>query len=996
MGKVRMARVVGCLLLLGLAHCGSGSGSAGSRGTAAASSSLAAGWKSRDIGSVGQAGSTDYSAGVTTIAGSGADIWNSADGFRFVHQTLSGDGEITARVTSLDPTDEWAKSGVMIRETLDPGSPFAMTVVTPLHGTSMQVRLQAGQGCGLDFGPNLAPPAWVRLTRAGDQFTGAASSDGRTWTTIAVRTIAMAAEVYVGLCVTAHNNALRAASTIDSIGLSGSIGGWIAATGAAGLTPVHLGNVALNDGFWKPRIETNRTVSIPMIRQALVDNHTLDNFPKAAGLMGGDHDGFMWADGDTYALLEAMAIALELHPDPALESQMEGIIAHVIAAQVKSGPLAGYCNTYFQLGNAGRGYGGSTVTTQPWEDLIAAHEHVVAGGFLQAAIAHFRATGRTYFLDAARKYSDHMSSVFGEGRRSGVPGHQGPEYVLFNLWSVPGVGRPSDFEQSRFYLEERGRHSGGRAIYGEFCQDLWPIRSSTEPLGHGVRGPYMWAGATDLAGASGDTGLLEAVDGIWTNVVERKMYPTGGFGHRLYNEGFSVDHDLSSEQAYNETCAACGMIFWTHRLANLRADARYTDVMERVLYNGFASGRSLDGTRLYYNNDMIRTGAKSRTGILCCPMNIIRTTPSVPGYQYATAPGDGIWTHLYIAGQASIPYGSGAVSLTQETAYPWDGAVKITVGVTAPTTFALHLRIPGWAAGATATVNGAPIDMGGASRGYLPVSRTWQSGDVVQLALPMTLRRLHSDPKVFAHQGRAAIARGPIVYCLEADDNPVDVHRIVIPAGAALSASFDGGLLGGVTKIMGTGHHADNGSPVAFTMIPYAVWDNRSHDGGMCVMVPETTGAASVHLDRGRLGNATVTASFGADVAAVNDGILPKDSNDQTIPRFTWWNHQGTEEWIAVQFPQPIRVWRSDLFWFNDSGAGGGCDFPATIRHEYWTGSAWQPVQLDADYANSGDLFASWHFTTVRFAPVTTTKLRLVVQLKPGKSAGVLEWRVPE
>ena len=973
-----------------LAGCSGGSSDGGGGGSTAGFA--AAAWKSADVGATGLAGSVDYEAGIHTLRGSGADIWNAADEFRFSWLPLSGDGEITARVLSLEATNEWAKSGVMIRESLAPGAPFAMTVVTPTHGTSLQGRDLAGGGCDLAFGPNLTAPAWVRLTRSGDVFTGRASSDGRTWTLIGSRTIPMGADVLVGLCVTAHDDALECETRIDAVGISGRVQGWVA---RSGLRAVPFGRVTLQDGFWAPRIATNRTASIPQMRQALLDNHTIDNFAKAADLMGGNRDGFPWSDGDVYALVEAMAYSLRQHPDGALEDHMEQIIANIIAAQLKSGPLSGYLNTYFQLGNAGRGYGGSTLTLQPWEDLIGAHEHIVAGGLLQAGVAHFETTGRTTLLDAARKYSDHMSSKFGEGKTVGVPGHQGLEYVLFSLGMLPGVGRASDFEQAKFYLDERGRHSAGREVYGEFCQDLRPIREETEPLGHCVRMGYQSMAATDLAATTGDAALLDAVDRAWTNLVERKMYVTGGTGHRLYNEGYAPDWDLSHGQAYNETCASCALMGWTLRLGNLKADGKYLDVLERVLYNGFASGRSIDGTRLYYNNDVTRSGFKSRFGIPCCAMNLVRTVPSVPGFQYATREGDGVWTHLYIAGQAQVPYGDGVVGLKQETNYPWDGAVKITVTPSAPVSFGLRLRIPEWAAGATATVNGSPVG-GAPSQGYLSIHRAWASGDVVQLQLPMAIRRLRSDLKVSADRGRSAFARGPIVYCLESPDNAAPVHKIVVPESAVLSATHDGGLLGGVTKLTGTGLHADTSAPVAFTMIPYAVWDNRAHDSSMLVQVPETAAAAVVQPDRGRLATATASASHGVDLSALHDGVLPTASDDLSIPRFTWWPRQGTAEWAELAFPAPMTVWRSDLFWFRDVELGGGCDFPQSFSHEYWTGSAWAPLVPDADYANAGDLLAPWHFTILRFSPVTTSKVRLKVQLKPGKSAGLLEWRLPE
>jgi hypothetical protein len=257
----------------------------------------------------------------------------------------------------------------------------------------------------------------------------------------------------------------------------------------------------------------------------------------------------------------------------------------------------------------------------------------------------------------------------------------------------------------------------------------------------------------------------------------------------------------------------------------------------------------------------------------------------------------------------------------------------------------------------------------------------------------MQIRRLYPHAKVVALQGRVAIARGPMVYCLETDDNSINVHRIVIPSGAALTAEYDGGLLGGVTRIRGTGQNADNGASVDFTMVPYAVWDNRNRNGDMCVMVPETPGAAVTILDRGRLADVAVSQSVvSGDANAVKDGVLPMNGNDGTIPRFTWQPRQGTDEWIQYDFPQAIRVGRSDTCWHIDAE----CDYPESLSYEYWDGGAWQPFQMAHDYLNCIDLFGT-HFAIIRFSnPATTAKVRQKVKLKAGKSAGILEWRLPE
>lgn len=775
-----------------------------------------------------------------------------------------------------------------------------------------------------------------------------------------------------------------------------------------GLLAVSFDKVTLSDNFWAPRITTNRLVSLPQKYQGFIDNHNFDNFPKTAGLMSGNHDGFKWADSDVYKTLEGMAKAIKLQPDSILAQQLESVINNIAAAQVASGPMAGYLNTYFQLGNVGRGNldqfgnpipGETLLTLQPWEDLQGAHEDYCAGHLIEAAVAHYESTGNTKFLNVARKYADHMASVFGPApKRSGIPGHQEAELALFKLWSTPGISAQSDFDLAKFYLDERGRPTNGRTVYGEYCQDLEPIHRSSEPIGHCVRGPYMWAGATDVAAITNDTATLNALEEIWKNIVERKMYVTGGIGHRLYNEGFGPDYDLSNEWSYNETCGSCAMMMWTHRLANLRQDGKYTDILERIMYNNFAAGRSIDGHHMYYRNYMSRMVKDGRKGIDCCATNIVRTIPSIPGYQYATKEGDGIWAHLYIAGQATVTYNGAEIGLVQQTNYPWDGSVKLIVNAPAPTSLTLHLRIPAWAAGATASINNTQnVSMTAVTKGYLPITRTWNPGDFVQLNLPMTPRREYSHANVRANQGRTAIVRGPMVFCLESYDNTAPVHKIVIPQAAGLTATYDAGFLGGSVKITGTGTHADNGTPVNFIMIPYAIWDNRdplAENSKMLVMVPETAAAAPVPLDQGQVGNAIVTYSHKNPSDSTNapkDGIWPKDAHDQTIPRFTWWSHKGIEEWIQYEFPQAISIWRSDIYWYNDNSE---TTFPQSFRHEYWDGSVWKPMQLIHNYGGN-DLYANEHYSVVRFYPVTTTRIRLYVQLQPNKSAGILEWHLP-
>lgn len=469
---------------------------------------------------------------------------------------------------------------------------------------------------------------------------------------------------------------------------------------AARLQPVPYHCVILSDSFWKQRIDSNRATSLPMMNQSFVDNHNLDNFKKSAGKMEGNHDEFPWADSDVFKKLEGMAYSIKTHPDPEMAQKLESAIADIAGAQREDG----YLDTYIQLGNMNRGggsgpWGGIKPTDghsfQNWENPYSLHESYCMGHMIEAAAAHYDATGNTHFLEVARKNADYLFETCGRPPKTLViPGHQGVEMALMRLWAEPGWGRQSDLETTKYFIDERGRHSDGRKIYGEYSQDLHPVRDETETLGHAVRGAYMWAAATDMATASSDKKLLASMEKLWDNVVSKKMYVTGGLGGGLYNEGFAPDFDLSHEHAYNETCAACAMMFWTHRLANACGDAKYTDVLERILYNGFAAARSLDGERLYYNNFVKRTDARDRQGIVCCATNIVRTLPSLSGYQYATRKDDGIWTHLYMAGKATIPYGENSVTIEQQTSYPWDGHVKLAFASDHPVPMTLHLRIP--------------------------------------------------------------------------------------------------------------------------------------------------------------------------------------------------------------------------------------------------------------------------------------------------------------
>jgi len=674
--------------------------------------------------------------------------------------------------------------------------------------------------------------------------------------------------------------------------------------------PVPFTRVRIEDRFWAPRIETNRVKTLPHNIRTCESTGRISNFAVAAGIEEGKFQGIYFNDSDVFKMVEGAAYTLASHPDPALDAELDRIIAKIAAAQ---GP-DGYLNTYYTLVEKGK----------RWTDLPVKHELYCAGHLFEAAVAHFQATGKRTLLDVARRFADHIDSVFGPEKMHGVPGHEEIELALVKLYRVTGEKRHLDL--AKFFLDERGRPCG-RKLYGEYCQDHLPVREQSEIVGHAVRAMYLYTATADVAAMTGDQGFIEAMDRLWRNVVQKKMYVTGGIGPSAHNEGFTVDYDLPNDSAYAETCASIGMALWNHRLLLLHGDGRFGDVLEQVLYNGLLSGVGLDGEKFFYVNPLASRGRHHRQpwfDCACCPTNVVRFLPSLGGYVYATRR-DAILVNLYAAGTAKIALGGGEVAIEQETRYPWEGRVRLKVGPEKPGEFTIALRIPGWCEAAGASVNGSPLTAP-IEKGFLPIRRSWQKGDTIDLHLPLEVRRIEAHPEVKENRGKIALARGPIVYCLEAADHKapesVSVRRVAIPREAKIEAEHVPDLLGGVTVLRGTGLVAETAGwsedalyrtaraprPVAITAIPYHVWDHRE-PGEMAVWIPESPALAEAPPAGTRSSRARPSASHVGSrdaVAALNDGRLPRSSNDHDIRRFTWWDRKGGTEWVAYEFPEPL------------------------------------------------------------------------------------------
>ncbi len=601
-------------------------------------------------------------------------------------------------------------------------------------------------------------------------------------------------------------------------------------------TAVPFTDVKFIDNFWAPRLEANRSVTLPACFQQCEDTHRIRNFEVAGGLTEGAFEGIYFNDSDVYKVIEGAAYTLALQPDPELDAYLDKLIEKITAAQQEDG----YLNTYYTL----------VEPDKRWTDLPVRHELYCAGHLFEAAVAHYRATGKRNLLDIAIRFADHIDQVFGEGRLVGVPGHEEIELALVKLYEVTGEERYLNL--ARFFIDKRG--------YSErdYCQDHIPIREQSEIVGHAVRAMYLYAGVADIAAYTGDKALFAAMDRIWEDVTQRKMYITGGIGPSAHNEGFTVPYDLPNDSAYAETCAAIGMVLWNQRMFLLHGEAKYVDVLEQTLYNGLISGISLSGDRFFYVNPLGSRGEHHRQpwyGCACCPTNVVRFIPQVNEYLYATS-SDTLWVNLYAGSEAKVTVSGQEIKLVQETDYPWSGSVKLTIHPVVPTSFNINLRIPGWCDHAALELNGQGIEPPPGENGYYQIWREWRSGDTIQLDMPMPIRRIAANPRVQADVGRIALQRGPIVYCLEGTDNSGAVRDIALPRDRELEAHLESDLLGGVMVITGKAlrpqpvewsgklyRPVSTDREIPITAIPYYAWDHREA-GEMVVWLPETTALA--------------------------------------------------------------------------------------------------------------------------------------------------------
>ena len=760
----------------------------------------------------------------------------------------------------------------------------------------------------------------------------------------------------------------------------------------APIQEVPFTQVHIQDQFWSPRIETNRTVSIPSAFRECEKNGRFDNFAIAAGLKKGEHRGdFPFDDTDPYKVIEGASYSLAVKYDPQLDHYLDSVISIIAAAQEPDGYLTTcVTNRCTRLS----GWWG----TSRWEK-INSHELYNSGHLYEAAVAHYRATGKRTLLDVAIKNADLVCQVFGPGEdQKHVPsGHPIIEMALCKLYKVTGEQRYLDM--ARYFVEETGRGTDGHKL-SEYSQDHKPILQQDEMAGHAVRAGYLYSGVADVAALTGDTAYFHALTRLWDNLAGRKLYITGGMGSRAQGEGFGPDYELPNHTAYCETCAAISNVYWNYRMFLATGEAKYMDVLERALYNGVISGVSLSGDKFFYDNPLESQGEHDRQrwfGCACCPGNITRFMASISGYTYATQASD-IYVNLYIQGSADLQTESGHVALTQTTDYPWNGTVTIKVDPEqAGSSFALRLRIPGWLqqhpvasdlytytdapASYTLKVNGSRVKAT-ISDGYATISRKWNAGDIVELDLPMNVRRIKAHDKVTADRGMLALERGPVVYCLEGQDQPGGtVFDKYIPDGTDIQAAFDPELLGGIMVLSGTV------GEVPFKAIPYSTWNNRGTDQ-MTVWIPASAEYATP-VPEPTIASRAKTYSSGTPAWGVNDQWEPRSSSDIDKPYFYWWLKKGGEESLEYEFDQPYTVSKVQVYWLDFDHYDGNYRVPESWKLYYKDGRRWKEVEALTPYNTEKDCY-----NTLEFKPIKTTGLKIAAQLQDGESGGIIEWKV--
>ncbi|QTE40590.2 glycoside hydrolase family 127 protein [Mucilaginibacter gossypii] len=769
------------------------------------------------------------------------------------------------------------------------------------------------------------------------------------------------------------------------------------------IQPVVFTSVHVNDNFWQPKMEVNATVTIPYVLAQCKANGRMDNFLRAAKKLDGDKlSEFPFDDTDVYKAIEGASYSMQNKRNPQLDKSIDSLISIIGAAQEPDG----YLYT-FRTVNAKKPH--EWIGSKRWEkEEDLSHELYNAGHLYEAAVAHYQATGKRTLLNIAIKNADLLVKTFGPGKIEEYPGHQIVEIGLSKMYRVTGNKQYLDL--AKFFLDVRGPKGDA------YNQADKKVVDQHEAEGHAVRAAYMYTGMADIAALTGNTKYLAAIDDIWSDVVTKKLYITGGIGATGAGEAFGEAYQLPNMSAYAETCAAIGNVYWNNRMFLLHGDSKYIDVLERTLYNGLLSGVSLSGNRFFYPNPLASMFQHQRSAWIscaCCISNMTRFLPSLPGYVYAKNKND-LYVNLFMSNSSNIKLTEGNVNIVQQTDYPWKGRVDITVNPDKVGEFTLRVRIPGWAKQQpvpgdlytfmnkksfplTLMINGQAKSFE-TEKGYAVLKRTWKKGDKVSLLLPMETEKVLANQQVKDDRGRFAFERGPIVYCLEGPDNKDSlVQNILIDKNAIADANYHADLLNGVDVISAEGKSAKRQLKTDSILqteqmvkaIPYYAWANRG-PSEMTVWIPYETSAVRPKPAPTIASTSKVSASLKnvRMFAAIKDQYEPADSKDTNYPYLHWWPAKNTNEFVQYDFDAEHTVSESKVYWYDD-GPWGGCRIPVSYKILYKKDGQWVPVKNTTPYAISKD-----SFNVVTFEPVATTALRMEIQLPVDNSSGIHEWAV--
>lgn len=636
--------------------------------------------------------------------------------------------------------------------------------------------------------------------------------------------------------------------------------------------------VHIEDSFWSRYVQLIRDVVIPYQWEAINDrvegaepSHAVQNFKIAAGLAEGEFYGFVFQDTDVAKWLEAVAYLLKKKEDKELEAIADAMIDIIGQAQQASG----YLNTYFTI-KAPEG---------KWTNLAECHELYTAGHMIEAGVAYFAATGKKQLLNIVCKIADDIAKVFGDGPNqiAGYDGHQEIELALVKLYHA--TNNDDYLQLSKYFIDKRGTNNfffeeaerrGNTSIWSNnpihvdpaYYQAHLPVREQTVAVGHAVRVVYMLAGMIDVAKETGDQSLIDASKTLWNNIATKQMYITGAIGSMAPGEAFSVDYDLPNDTVYAETCASIGLIFAAKRMLELETKSEYADVMERALYNTVIAGMALDGKHFFYVNPLevspeqchghnknynhIKPVRQEWFGCACCPPNLARLIASLGNYIYSVKERT-IFSHLFIGGTTEFKFDEQHVVLHQQSQLPQLGNVKYEINTQQKIELALAIRIPNWSSNTIIKANGESISITNLLKdGYAVINRVWQDGDTIEVDFDMSIQRVRSHPRVKANAGKAALQRGPLVYCIEEIDNGKMLHNITLPEDTLLEPVFNDQLAGGVYTIRGNGlkksdewsdslyiaNNRHNNEELELTFIPYYTWANRG-EGEMMVWIRE-------------------------------------------------------------------------------------------------------------------------------------------------------------